>query len=230
MEGKRPQRAADDTIALGAGARSAADFRRAHRNARRVRILRITLPIVAVGIVAAGLFATWLARSVPVDIAVAATSIQDGRLVMEDPRMSGKDKNDRPFTVVARRAMQALDRTGSVDLEEINANLTLDPETTADIVAAAGRYDPQAETLRLYDNISVRTSNDVTINLTSADIVLNDGRLEGRGPVVIQTPNQTLQSGNVTIQNSGNRLTFGDRVKLTLHPATDGDQRAANGE
>ena len=45
MEGKRPQRAADDTIALGAGARSAADFRRAHRNARRVRILRITLPL-----------------------------------------------------------------------------------------------------------------------------------------------------------------------------------------
>lgn len=230
MEGNRPERAADDTIALGAGARSAADFRRAHRHARRVRLMRIALPIVAVGIVAAGLFATWLARSVPVDLAVAATSIQDGRLVMEDPRMSGKDKNDRPFTVVARRAMQALDRTGAVDLEGINANLTLDPETTADIVATNGRYDPKAETLRLYDDISVRTSNDVTIRLTSADIVLNDGRLEGRGPVIIQTPNQTLQSGNVTIQNSGNRLTFGDRVKLTLHPATDGDQRAANGE
>mgnify|MGYP000645626600 CR=1 FL=1 len=51
MEGKRPQRAADDTIALGAGARSAADFRRVHRHARRVRLLRITLPIVAAGIV-----------------------------------------------------------------------------------------------------------------------------------------------------------------------------------
>ena len=113
MEGKRPQRAADDTIALGAGARSAADFRRAHRNARRVRILRITLPIVAVGIVAAGLFATWLARSVPVDIAVAATSIQDGRLVMEDPRMSGKDKNDRPFTCLLYTSPSPRDRQKS---------------------------------------------------------------------------------------------------------------------
>ncbi|WP_188052394.1 LPS export ABC transporter periplasmic protein LptC [Aureimonas fodinaquatilis] len=213
-------------------ARPAAEFARANQHARRVRRLKVALPLLAGAIIVAGLAATWLARSAPVDLTVAATTIQNGQLVMEDPRMSGKDKNDRPYFVTAQRAMQALDRTGAIDLEGINANLTLDPETTAEIAALAGRYDPKAEVLRLYDSIEVTTSNDIVIRLSSADILLNDGRLEGNGPVYIQTPNQTLQSGNVTIQNGGDRLTFGNRVKLTLLPAATGgtDQRAANDE
>lgn len=217
-------------VATAASARTSSEFARANRHARRVRILRVALPVAAAVIVAGGLFATWLARSIPVDLTVAATTIEGGRLVMEDPRMSGTDKSDRPFSVVARKAKQALDRSGAIDLEGINATVALDPETEADITATNGRYDPKSETLRLYDDIRVRTSNDVTITLSSADILLNEGRLDGRGPVSIATPNQTLQSGNVTIQNGGDRLTFGNRVKLTLLPQDGEDRRAANGE
>ena len=188
------------------------------------------MPILAGIIVVAGIAATWIARSVPVDIAVASTSIEDGRLVMQDPRMSGSDQHDRPYSLVARRAIQALGG-GGIDLEAIEANLSVDESTTARLVAASGRYDPESGRLRLFDDILVDTSSGIRIELSSADVAVEEGRLEGAGPVRIATPNQRLESGSVTIEDNGARLSFGNRVKLTLLPATQaGDPTPAPGE
>lgn len=198
--------------------RAGAEFARARRHSRRVRFLKIGMPIVAAIIVVAGLAATWVARSVPVDIAVASTSIEDGRLVMQDPRMSGSDQHDRPYSLVARRAIQALGG-GGIDLEAIEANLSVDDSTTARLAAASGRYDPDSGRLRLFDNILVDTSSGIRIELSSADVAVEEGRLEGTGPVRIVTPSQRLESGAVTIEDNGARLSFTNRVKLTLLPA-----------
>lgn len=210
-----------------AGGRTAAEFERAARHSKMVRVLKIGMPMLAAAIVVTGLAVTWLARSVPVDIAVAATSIEDGRLVMQDPRMSGSDQNDRPYSLVARRAIQSL-TGGGIDLEAIEANLSVDAETTARLAAASGRYDPDAGRLRLFDDISVDTSSGITIRLSSADVSVEEGRLEGTGPVLITTPNQRLESGAVTIEDNGARLSFTNRVKLTLLPTEPAAEGASN--
>ncbi|WP_182084217.1 LPS export ABC transporter periplasmic protein LptC [Aureimonas sp. ME7] len=182
-----------------------------------MRWLKIGLPVAASAIVLAGLAATWVARSLPADIAFASTSIEDGRLVMRDPRMSGVDGNDRPFSMMADRAIQALGGSG-IDLEGVKANLTVDESTTAELTAAKGRFDTRSNMLRLYDQIAVNTSSGITIRMESADVALEDGHLTGNGPIEIATPDQRLESGNVSISEGGKRLTFGNRVKLTLLP------------
>lgn len=198
-------------------ARPEREFLRARRHSRRVRLLKIGLPVIATLIVLVALLLTWLARSLPVDLSAASTSIENGRLVMQDPRMSGVDGNTRPYSMTAARAIQSL-TGGGIDLEGVKASLTVDENTTADLTARNGRFDPKGNTLRLFDDITVNTTSGIEVKLDSADIALADGRLEGSGPVSVQTPNQRLESGNVTISEGGKRLTFGGRVRLTLLP------------
>ncbi|MFD2238830.1 hypothetical protein [Aureimonas populi] len=202
------------------------EFARARRHSRKVRLLKLGLPILACAMVLAGIGAAFVARNLPGDFTFAATALEDGRLVMEDPRMSGSDANDRPYSVIARRAIQSLTGTG-VDLEGIDARLTLDERTDATLKAAVGFFDPEAERLLLSQEIAVDTTSGISIRLPQAAIDLAGGRLEGSGPVSITMPNQSLQSGSVVIEDGGSRLIFGDRVKLTLLPnGGEGEGRA----
>ncbi|MBB3952254.1 LPS export ABC transporter periplasmic protein LptC [Aureimonas jatrophae] len=213
------------SLQAGDGRAQEREFGRARRHTRLVRSLRVGLPVVAGLIVLAGLAVTWFARALPVDVAFASTSIVDGRLVMEDPRLSGVDGNDRPYSMIADRAIQALGGSG-IDLETVRASLSVDPETTAELTAAKGRFDTTNNMLRLYDQIAVDTSSGIKIRLDSADVHLNEGRLMGNGPVEISTPSQRLEAGNVSISEGGKTLSFGNRVKLTLLPQTRSNPEA----
>lgn len=209
--------AGQTTAAATPVSRADREFARARRHTRTVRLLKVGLPIVAGLMVLAGLGAAFVARSLPGDLSFAATSIENGRLVMQDPRLSGSDSSDRPYSMVARRAIQAATGTG-VDLEAIRADVAVDGQTNAVITAGNGFYDHSTQRLRLYDEISVRTTSDVEIRLSEADIDLVGRQMVGQGTVTITTPNQRLESGSVSIADGGSRLTFGDRVKLTLLP------------
>ena len=94
-------------LAIDAGrnapARVEAEFARARRHSRHVRLLKIGLPIVATLIFIGGGLAVWLARSLPDDVSVSAASIDKGRVVMQDPRMSGVDEQ-RPSVRTGRAA------------------------------------------------------------------------------------------------------------------------------
>ena len=194
------------------------EFARARRHSLVVRFLRIGLPAAAALIIGGGLFVTWFARSLPDGVSVSAASLDDRGIVMEDPRMSGFDKNNRPYSMVAERAIQSLGG-GGVDLEIVRAKVAVSDSTTADIVAAKGRFDPAAQTLRLSDDIKVATSDGMTIALQSADIDMKSGALTGAGPVEIVSPTQTVRAGSMAVRDGGKGLSFGNRVKVTINPA-----------
>lgn len=199
--------------------RSDLEFARARRHSRWVRRLKIALPATAAVIVVAGIATTWLARSLPDNISAAGTSIQDGRVVMQDPRMSGVDSQQRPYEMRAERAIQSL-TGGGVDLEKVSARLSVSDDTTANITAAAGFYDVDTDLLRLTDGIEVETSNGIAIRLQTADIDLAAGTMQGGGPVAIDTPSQTIRSSSLTVSEGGNVLSFGGRVKMVIAPSS----------
>lgn len=211
------QPAPADALA-SAPSRSDLEFARARRHSRWVRRLKIALPATAALIVVAGIATTWLARSLPDNVTVAGTSIQDGRVVMQDPRMSGVDGQERPYEMRAERAIQSL-TGGGVDLEKVRARLSVDEDTTADITAVAGVYDVDTEKLRLTEGIEVQTSNGIVIRLETADIDLEAGTMVGGGPVAIDTPSQTIRASSLTVSEGGKVLSFGGRVRMVIAPS-----------
>ncbi len=194
------------------------EFSRAQKSSRRVGLLKIGLPIIAVTIIAVGVALTWLARSMPDDLSVASTSIDDGRVVMQDPRMSGVDNKNRPYQLIAERAFQSL-KGGGVDLEKLSAKVAVSDDTEASIKAAAGHYDQANQDLTLSGGIGVETTSGITIQMASAMIDFDGGNLDGQGPVRIETPNQTIEASSLKLSDGGKTLSFGGRVKMRLDPS-----------
>lgn len=201
--------------------RSEREFLRARRHSRLVVAMKIGLPLVAVVIVIGGVAVTWLARSLPDNVTVGSATIDNGRVVMEDPRMSGVDSSDRPYSLIARRAIQLLGGTGGIDLEEVRANLSVRDGVTADITAATGHYDPQSQKLRLSDQIAVETTDGMSIAMSQADIDITTGSMVGAGPVSITTPSQTIKAGSLAVTDGGKILSFGSGVKMTVMPSAN---------
>jgi lipopolysaccharide export system protein LptC len=207
------------THAQSAGAaRVERELGRARRHAILVRTLRFGLPALALAIVAGGAIVTWAARRLPENVAVANATIDSRGIVMQDPRMSGFDRNNRPYSMIAERAIQQLG-AGLVDLEKIKANVAVSDSATADIVAAKGAYDQGAQRLQLSDDIAVRTSDGMRVSLRSADIDLRTGSMAGRGPVEIVSDSRTITAGSIAVRDGGKGLSFGDRVRMTIRPA-----------
>lgn len=204
-------------------ARRAAEFKRARRHSRKVAILKVALPLVAVLIVAGGAGATWLARSLPDELPLNAFGLENGRLVMQDPRLSGTDGQDRPYSMVAKRAIQSLTGGGGVELEGVKATVGISADAIADIVSSRGLYNATTQMLRLYDGLDITTSDGMTIRMSGADIALDGGSMEGTGPVAIRTDSQTVDAGTLSVADGGQSLSFKGGVKMTLMPsASDG--------
>ena len=198
--------------------RSEKEFARARRHSRLVTLLKLGLPALAALIVVGGVAVTWLARALPDNVSVSSAGLEDGRIVMEDPRLSGYDKSQRPYSMVAERAIQSLG-DGGIDLETVNANVTISDSATADVRAAKGHYEPKAQLLRLYDDVQVETSDGMSISLSDARIDLANGSMVGAGPVSITMPNQVIQAGSLDVKQGGKLLGFGGHVKMTLTPS-----------
>ncbi len=217
----------DDVPARPPERRPGDAFDRARRHSRRVRLLKIGLPAVATVMVVIGIGAAYVARSLPGELSFASSTLEDGRLVMQDPRLSGSDSRDRPYSMTARRAIQSVaGSTSGVDLEGVRADIAVDDSTNATVQAGNGFYDVASERLRLFDDIEVDTTSGIAIRLSQAEIDLGQRSMQGQGPVVITTPNQRLESGSVVIEEGGERLSFGGRVKLTLLPSASDDANA----
>ena len=204
------------------------EFQRAARSRKRTRMLKIVLPAIGGLIVLGGIGVTLLARAIPEDVRISGASIEDGRVVMDDPRMSGVDSNDRPYELVAQKAMQAI-TGGAVDLEGIDAKVAISDKTNAFIRAASGHYDPGEQLLSLTGGLNVETDDGLAVEMRSAGIDLAAGTLTTEDPVHIQTADQEIRANGMSVSDNGDKIRFTGGVSMKLNPASgDTVRREAN--
>ncbi len=201
-----------------AGRRDATAFARASRHSRRVRLLKIGLPVgglVALLLMAAAFRVTGFAHNAA---EFAKLRVEDGKLVMNKPELNGVDSNKRPFHLTARKAVQDADRPTVVALEELKARVALDDKSFAAIVAGAGSYDADAKTLRLEGNVAVDTDDGTTIRMEDADIDIDKGDLTTMRPVTVDTGRMFVSSDTLQVTDSGKRIIFETNVRMTIRP------------
>lgn len=110
---------------------------------RVVGLLRWVLPVSVLALFAALLIWPMVGRH-----KLAATVAQAvPNLVVENLRMTGVDKNDEPYLLTAKRALQVQDSKAMIDLEHPQGELTLNSGAWLAGKANFGRFD-QDSTLR----------------------------------------------------------------------------------
>jgi len=194
-------------------------FVRARRHSRRVRLLKIGLPMAAVLLMAAFFVRSWIVLPEGVSIDVGASAIEDGRLVMADPRLEGLMGDSRSYRMTAKRAIQDIGATGQIDLEGIDATVPFDTGNWMTIRTQAGRFDREGNRLEIDTDISVETDNGIQATLRSAQVDIGAGTLDTSDPVEISMQGARISADSLSVRERGAVMVFENRVRMHLDRA-----------
>ena len=199
--------------------RSHAEYRRAQSHSRLVRLLKFILPLSAVLVVVAFVVVSWLDNLVPDGVGIESVVVRDGKLVMQNPVMSGQSSDARPYTMRAARAVQDLSVPDVIVLEDIVADLPAPNSANAVLNAASGTLNKAAQTIMFDQPLSVTTEDGMKVQLQSADVDMANGGLVTDAPVSISTGDASVVAQSMQMTDKGRIIIFKDKVRMTINPS-----------
>jgi len=194
------------------------EYQEALKHSTKVKFWKIVCPCIGVLLIL-GIMGTLVIKSIEVpDIAVESINLSDGKLVMENPELSGFDKSKRPYNLTATKAIQDASNPNQVELEEILAELPMNEKITATITAGNGVYDADAKTLELTKKVNLVTSSGMVLNLEDASVDIGNSIMHTNNPITATSSQADISSNAMMIEDGGNKLIFEGRVRMTLRP------------
>lgn len=193
-------------------------FRAALRHSRRVRVLRIAVPVVAVGVILAPL--VWGAvRSLSVTVPLGDLGrlvLSGSKLTMEAPRLAGFTKDNHAYEVVAKRAQQDITNPYLVELEEIRAKIAFGDKGQAEMTATLGAFDAKTELLTLSKGIALHSTEGYEGRLSEATINVRGGTITSTRPVALKFLQGDLNADSMMIRDRGQVARFEGHVVLNV--------------
>ena len=192
-------------------------FAEARRHSGRVRLLKVALPAAALLMIAGFAAKSWLSAPTGLPIDLRALAIEDGRLVMTDPRLDGLTGRDgRPYSMTATRAVQDLGMSARIDLEGIDARLPVDDRGWMNVSAPSGVFDREANRLDIDSELTIVGDDGLRAVFQSAVVDMTSGSLETADPVDITLQGAHITADSMTIRDRGAVLTFDNRVRMQI--------------
>lgn len=218
LNGQLPEPADHHGLEFIGGERATEDFERAAKHSKWVQLLKILLPLVGVLIIVIILAALVLRPTLPVDISIGNAGIEDGKLVMNNPKLNGFDENNLPYFVEAMRAIQSVEDPTQVELDRINAKLPMKKDVWANIEAGNGSFNATDKKLELGGGVKITTTDGMKMNLKDAYIDMKAGSVQTDREIVFTSENANISSGSMQIFDNGDRIIFDTKVRLTIQP------------
>ena len=128
------------------------------------------------------------------------------------------------------RALQNLDSTGIIELEDIKAKLPVDTKNWATIDAPRGAYDRDKNTLDIASNITVTTTDGMVAKLKSAFVDVGKGNLKTADAVEIAIKGTKISADSMSVLENGKILVFDRRVRMQIRPDSFKAAQKANGD
>lgn len=224
---------ADPQVFAGAGRSDERVFRAAVRHSRRVRVLRVAIPVsVAVAVLAALVATTWLKplrALTKMPINVGHLVVSGTKITMQQPRLAGYTNDNRHYDLTAQAAAQDLTKPDVIELQGIRANVEMQDKISYEITAQNGVFNNRTEMLILQNNVVVVSSDGNRAKLSEAMVDIRGGKMISEKPVEVKGLEWTLNGNRVEITESGAFVRFDRGVTMTLMPAAaraDGERRA----
>ena len=206
------------TGAQGIGA-SAEAYRLATRHSQRVRLLKVALPIAAlvIGIVFAvvSVVRTYL----PSELQVESASIEDGKIVMRNPAISGRNDDGISYSMKAERALQDMKQPDVITLENIKAKMPVNETTIAEVVATAGVYDRGQNLLDMIAPFTISLNTGLEATFRSAHLDINGGSMSTAEPVSIRSREASIVAQSLRMTDKGRVVVFEGKVVVNVDPA-----------
>jgi lipopolysaccharide export system protein LptC len=191
-------------------------YSQAVRHSRRVRRLKILLPLAAL-VVSLLFVAVSIVRSfLPDNIEVKGATIENGQIVMEKPAISGRNADGIFYSMTAARALQSIVSPNIMTLENIAAQMPVNDQLIAKVNAKGGIYDRSANTLDMTQPFSLHLSSGLVANFRSAKLDVKNGTMSSNDMVSITASRATVVAQSINIEDKGQTIVFDGRVQVNL--------------
>ena len=146
-------------------------FRKAMRHSRRVRLMRLAIPVAVLGAIGFGLLAAQfnplrMLAKLPVDF--SSLVVSGTKITMQQPRVAGFTKDSRPYEMTARAAAQDVANPDTIELQGLHAKTEMPDKAVFEMTADVGVFDSKAEMLTLRQNIVLKSSSGFEVYLSEA--------------------------------------------------------------
>jgi lipopolysaccharide export system protein LptC len=207
-----------DAVADGSRRRTDA-FRIAARHSRRVRLLRIALPVSIVLILGVIFGLTFfnpfrILAKLPLDpgkIVISGTTV-----TMASPRVAGFTRDQRAYDLTARAASQDITKPNLLTLQDLRAKVELEDKAQVEMTASSGVFDRSTEKLVLKDKILLSSSTGYEAKLTQAEIDTKSGSISSQNPIEVKLLNGTLNANRLNVDDKGEVVRFDGGVTMVL--------------
>ena len=201
----------------GDGARA---FRRALRHSRRVRFIRLAIPLgltatVAIAVAAATLNPLRMLTSLPA-VDYSGLVVSGTKVTMQAPRIAGFTSDSRPYEVTARAAAQDVANPDTIELQGLHGKSEMPDKTAFDLTADTGIYDSKAEMLTLRQNIILKSTSGFDVYLSEATVDVHSSNVVSEKPVRVVMQQGIINANRMEVADSGGTIKFGGGVNMTL--------------
>lgn len=203
---------------VGVGQGVADRYRKALGHSARVRRLKVLLPIAAVVISLSFMAVSYIRTMFPDNLTIAGAKIENGRVVMEKPAISGRNQDGLSYFMNARRALQAIINPSDIALEDIDAAVPVRGDLVARVKAKAATFDRDTDRLTMTKPFTVTLSSGLKAEFLSASLDIKAGQMSSPGTVSISAKNSTLVADSLNMTDKGRVIRFVGNVRLSVDP------------
>lgn len=219
VSGRRTGYLMDASTPLSLSRKSPAElYDRALRHSAAVRRLKVLLPVLAVVISLAFVAVSWIRTMFPENLTIAGARIENGRVVMEKPAISGRNDDGISYFMNARRALQAIMNPSDIELEDIEAAVPVRGDLIARIKASGAKYDRDTDRLDMTKPFEVQLSSGLTAAFQAAHLDIRGGFMSSDKPVSLTSKGATLVANSLKITDKGKIMNFSGNVRLEVEP------------
>jgi lipopolysaccharide export system protein LptC len=198
---------------------AATAYKRALSHSARVRRWKILLPIAALIISLCFVAVSWVRTMFPDNLSIGGAKIENGKIVMEKPAISGRNDEGISYFMNARRALQDIINPNLISLEDIDAAVPIRGDLVARVKATGADFDRSTDLLDMTAPFIVTLSSGVTVHFQSAHLDVHAGKMNTKDPVSVEAKNSTLVANSLKITDKGRVITFDGNVKVVVNPA-----------
>jgi lipopolysaccharide export system protein LptC len=216
-------RQASERLTSVAGRDNQQAFRLANRHTRRVKWIRrgivASVAGLSLGIVGYAFFDP-LRAVLPANMSISGAGLSGSRVTMAKPKMSGFRSDGRPYDFTADTAVQDLRKPNELELNQLDAHVTMPDKSIAHIVADKGIYDASKDIMDLDGNIHLTGASGYDVRMSKAHVQFKAGNVSTPQPVTVLMQSGSVNADQMTMVDNGKQITFVGHVHSVMLPAS----------
>ncbi|WP_438721641.1 LPS export ABC transporter periplasmic protein LptC [Bartonella rochalimae] len=192
-------------------------LKKTYFHSRKVRLLKICLPFLALIIALIFCWFTFFSISFSFDKVLSSHEEEEiAQLTMLNPRLEGYTNFHKPYWIKAEKAFQDRKSSGIIGLKNITAEVPTKGQGQIFIDAQGGVYDNIKSHLQFNEPFTVTTKDGIIAKFIAANIDLSKSQFNTDRPVDIQSANFHLIANALQVCEKEQVMYFQKGVRIVL--------------